>query len=96
MGSICYYGVTQCVSEKIATRYLKLDATLGACGSTKNNNKRIGAEEEANAPLQLTLKAFSNPVQDIMTLEVLAPRAGEAPSRCLTWRAAPGRRAAKR
>ena len=74
--TVCYYGVTQCVSEKIAQRYLKLGATLGACGS---GNARIGVEEiVANAPLQLSVKAFPNPVQDAVTLEVLAPTAGVA------------------
>jgi hypothetical protein len=70
--TICYYGVTQCVSEKIAARYLKLGATIGGCGT---GNARIGVEE-ASVPLQLSLKAFPNPVQDAMTLEVLAPNAG--------------------
>ncbi len=72
--TICYYGVTQCVSEKIAQRYLKLGATLGACGG----NTRQGVEEAASAPLQLSLKAFPNPVQDAVTLEVLGPKAGPA------------------
>ncbi|GHB58220.1 hypothetical protein GCM10007390_09630 [Persicitalea jodogahamensis] len=70
--TICYYGVTQCVSEKIAERYLKLGATLGGCGT---GNARIGAEE-TNVPLQLSLQAYPNPVQDVVTLEVLAPTAG--------------------
>ncbi len=72
--TICYYGVTQCVSEKIAQRYLKLGATLGGCGT---GNARIGAEE-TSAPLQLALKAYPNPMQDAVTLEVLTPSAGEA------------------
>ncbi|GHB58136.1 FG-GAP-like repeat-containing protein [Persicitalea jodogahamensis] len=72
--TICYYGVTQCVSEKIAKRYLRLGATIGGCG----NNARIGVEETTNAPLQLSVKAFPNPVQDAVTLEVLAPGAGVA------------------
>ncbi len=73
--TICYYGVTQCVSEKIAERYLKLGATLGGCGN--GSNTRIGVEE-TNAPLTLSLRAFPNPVQDAVTLEVLAPTAGPA------------------
>ncbi|GHB58249.1 hypothetical protein GCM10007390_09670 [Persicitalea jodogahamensis] len=72
---ICYYGVTQCVSEKIAQRYLKLGATLGGCGTGR---ARIGVAESDKLPLQLALKAFPNPVQDAMTLEVLAPSAGPA------------------
>jgi hypothetical protein len=31
METICYYGVTLKVSEKIAKRYVKLGATYGAC-----------------------------------------------------------------
>ena len=30
--TICYYGVTMTVSTKIAKRYFKLGATMGACG----------------------------------------------------------------
>ncbi len=71
--TICYYGVTQCVSEKIAARYLKLGATIGGCGT---GNARLGVPESAALPLQLSLKAFPNPVQDAVTLEVLAPNAG--------------------
>ncbi len=73
MVSICYYGVSQCVSEKIAKNYLKLGATLGDCGA---NNVRLGVPESDELPLQLSLKAFPNPVQDLVTVEVLAPRAG--------------------
>ncbi len=69
---ICYYGVTQCVSKKIADRYLKLGATMGGCGSSA---ARIGYEQEQ---LELSLNAFPNPVQDELTLEVLAPVAGAA------------------
>ncbi len=78
--SICYYGVTQCVSEKIAARYLKLGATLGGCGSSA---ARIGVAESAElspggVPLQLTLKSYPNPAIDAVTVEVLAPTAGAA------------------
>ncbi len=71
--TICYYGVTQCVSEKIAARYLKLGATLGGCGSSA---ARIGVEESSERPLELSLKAYPNPVADLVTVQVLAPRAG--------------------
>lgn len=30
--TICYYGVTLKVSEKVAKRYVKMGATYGACG----------------------------------------------------------------
>ena len=36
METICYYGVTLKVSEKIAKRYVKLGATYGACGEQQN------------------------------------------------------------
>ena len=32
MMTICYYGVTMKVSQKVAKRYMKLGATMGACG----------------------------------------------------------------
>ncbi len=69
--TICYYGVTQCVSQKIAARYLKLGATLGGCGSSA----RMSYETET-MPLKLSLKAYPNPVQDAVTVEVLSPTAG--------------------
>ncbi len=71
--TICYYGVTQCVSEKIAKRYLRLGATIGGCGT---GNARIGVEESSELPLSLSLRAFPNPVQDAVMVEVLAPTAG--------------------
>ncbi|GHB57833.1 SBBP repeat-containing protein [Persicitalea jodogahamensis] len=73
--TICYYGVTQCVSEKIAKRYLKLGATIGGCGSSAG---RIGVEESSELPLQLSLKAYPNPVLDAVTVEVLSRMAGSA------------------
>jgi hypothetical protein len=30
--TICYYGVTLTVSQKVAKRYVKMGATYGACG----------------------------------------------------------------
>ena len=76
--TICYYGVTMCVSEKIAKNYLKLGATIGGCST---DNARLAAEEtgqlpSGNASLQLSLKAYPNPVHDAVTVEVLAPTAG--------------------
>ena len=74
--TICYFGVTQCVSEKIAARYLKLGATLGGCGG--NSAARLGVERVSERPLELSLKAYPNPVQDLVTVEILAPNAGAA------------------
>ena len=75
--TICYYGVTQCVSEKVAERYLKLGARLGGCGG--NPSGRVGVEEiSGELPLQLSLKAYPNPVQDAVRVGVLAPTAGAA------------------
>ena len=76
--TICYYGVTQCVPEKIAKRYLRLGATLGSCGSSA---ARIGVAEAGEVPsgdasLQLSLKAYPNPVRDAVTVKVLSPAAG--------------------
>ncbi|WP_373516042.1 reprolysin-like metallopeptidase, partial [Persicitalea sp.] len=71
---ICYYGVEQCVSQKIADRYMKLGATMGGCNSG-SKAARLGVGETGE--LTLSLKAFPNPVQDAVTLEVLAPEAGE-------------------
>ncbi|GHB68230.1 ExeM/NucH family extracellular endonuclease [Persicitalea jodogahamensis] len=65
--TICYYGVTQCVSEKIAERYLKLGATIGGCGS----NARIGAEEvSAEKPFALSVQAYPNPTTGALTLRI--------------------------
>nr|WP_189563179.1 Ig-like domain-containing protein [Persicitalea jodogahamensis] len=74
--TICYYGVTQCVSEKIAERYLKLGATMGACGS---GNARIGVEETALAsPFELSVKGYPNPTQGVLTVEVISRITGPA------------------
>jgi predicted extracellular nuclease len=73
---ICYYGVTQCVSEKVARNYLRIGATLGACNA---GNTRISYEPQTSEiSLQLTLKAYPNPVQDAVKVEVLNPVVGEA------------------
>jgi hypothetical protein len=75
--TICYYGVTQCVNQKTAERYLKLGARLGACGS--GVAARIGYEEvRSDAPLSLGLGAYPNPVVDAVRVELLAPQAGPA------------------
>lgn len=34
--TICYYGVTLTVSQKVAKRYIKLGATPGPCGKDCN------------------------------------------------------------
>ncbi len=72
---ICYYGVTQCVSEKIAERYLKLGATLGPCNV---GNTRISYEETTPARLTLSLQAYPNPTSDQLTVLVQSPMAGMA------------------
>jgi len=74
--TICYFGVTQCVSEKIAERFLELGARLGGCGS--GVAARVGVAESEELPLQLTLKAYPNPVQDAVTVEILSRVAGIA------------------
>lgn len=75
--SICYYGVTLCVSPKIAKNYLKLGATLGACGS--NSSARIGVEEQGGeAPLSLSVKAYPNPTSGSLAVEVNSVVAGPA------------------
>jgi hypothetical protein len=74
---ICYYGVTQCVSEKIAKNYLRLGATLGACGSGSNSPARIGVEESASdSPFELSVKGYPNPTQGELTVEVMSKISG--------------------
>ncbi len=68
--------MTQCVSEKIAKRYLRLGATMGACGS--GGVARIGYETPGSEGLGLSVAAFPNPAIDALTLRVLAPQAGAA------------------
>ncbi|WP_373514867.1 ExeM/NucH family extracellular endonuclease [Persicitalea sp.] len=73
--TICYYGVTQCVSEKIAERYLKLGATIGGCGT----NARIGAEEiVTEKPFSLSAQAFPNPTTGTLTLRIQSVMSGPA------------------
>ncbi len=74
--TICYYGVTQCVSEKIAERYLKLGATIGGCGT---GNARIGAEEIlVEKPLSLSTLAYPNPTTGTLTLRIQSVMSGPA------------------
>lgn len=74
---IGYYGVSQCVSEKIAQRYLKLGATLGGCNS--NVPTRIGYElEAAESALSLRVKAYPNPTRGMVNVEVYSVVAGAA------------------
>jgi hypothetical protein len=74
--TICYYGITQCVSEKIAERYLKLGATLGGCGSSAI---RTGYEESTSEPaLSLSVRAYPNPTTGRVMVEVQSPEAGTA------------------
>ncbi len=74
--TICYYGVTQCVSEKIAARYVKLGATIGGCGT---GNARIGVEETGlEAPFALSVKGYPNPTQGGLTVEVMSRISGPA------------------
>jgi len=74
--TVCYYGVTHCVSEKIAARYLRLGATIGGCGSS---SARIGVEETAlDAPFSLSVKGYPNPTQGDLTLEVMSKITGPA------------------
>ncbi|WP_373511292.1 Ig-like domain-containing protein, partial [Persicitalea sp.] len=73
---VCYYGVTHCVTKKIADRYLKLGAKLGACGS---GNARIGVEESVpEVPFALSMKGYPNPTAGNLTLEVLSEISGPA------------------
>ena len=74
--TICYYGVTQCVSEKIAERYLKLGATLGGCGS---GAARTGYEQSPLEPvLNLSVRAYPNPTTGQVMVEAQSPVAGTA------------------
>ena len=69
---ICYYGTTQCVSTKIAKNYMKLGATIGACGTS---NVRISSEILPTGPevTTLTLTAGPNPSQGRFTLDIDLP-----------------------
>lgn len=74
--TICYYGVTQCVTEKIAERLLKVGATLGSCGT---GSARLGAEEAAaEKTLTLSVLAFPNPTTGTVTVRIQNPASGPA------------------
>ncbi len=50
---------------------------LGSCGS-QNPAARLGVEELSVQPLSLSLKAYPNPVQDALTVEILSRVVGMA------------------
>ena len=74
---VCYYGTSLCVNEKTAKNYLKLGATLGACGSGNNSPARIGVEEPtSDSPFELSVKGYPNPTQGDLTVEVMSKISG--------------------
>lgn len=72
---VCFYGNSVCVPPIIAERLLKSGARPGGCNA---GNARIAAEEISERPLKMSLKAYPNPVRDIVTVEVIAVVAGPA------------------
>jgi len=64
-------------NQNMTICYFKLGATMGGCNA--RNGSRIGYEAATTElPLQLTVKAYPNPVQDAVTVEVLSRVAGIA------------------
>ncbi len=72
---MCYQGREVCVAPYLVPTYQRYGATLGACGTAST---RIGVQESAELPFQLSLKAYPNPAQDAVTVEVLSPTTGPA------------------
>lgn len=74
--SLCYQGREVCVAPYLVPTYQRYGATVGSC----KGRARIAAEEAVaeQAVLTLTLKAYPNPVQDVVTVEVLSRVAGMA------------------
>ncbi len=68
---MCYQGKVVCVAPYLVPTYQRYGATLGAC---KNDPSRIGYEfiETREVPLAMTLKAYPNPAQDAITVEVMS------------------------
>jgi hypothetical protein len=69
---ICYYGTTQCVTTKAARNFMKIGATIGACGTP---NVRLSSEILPTEPevTTLTLTAGPNPSQGRFTLDITLP-----------------------
>ncbi|MPR33638.1 choice-of-anchor Q domain-containing protein [Salmonirosea aquatica] len=73
---MCQGGRETCVAQYLVPTYLRFGYTLGGCNSS--TPARIGYEQAQEVPLSLSLKAYPNPTQDALTVEVLAPVAGMA------------------
>lgn len=69
---ICHYGITQCVTTKSAKNFMKIGATIDACGTP---NVRLSSEILPTGPevTTLTLTAGSNPSQGRFTLDISLP-----------------------
>ncbi|MBU1821874.1 MAG: SBBP repeat-containing protein, partial [Bacteroidetes bacterium] len=74
---VCHNGKELCISANAVATHLAHGDQLGSCGS-QNPAARLGAEELSVQPPQLSLKAYPNPVQDAVTVEVLSRVAGMA------------------
>ncbi len=73
---MCYQGREVCVAPYLVPTYQRYGAALGGCGT---GSARLEFEAQADkVSLQLSLGAYPNPVVDAVTVEVLAPKAGEA------------------
>ncbi len=73
---MCYQGREVCVAPYLVPTYQRYGAMLGDCNA---GNTRLSYEAaRSDAPLTLSLKAYPNPVQDAVTVELLAPQAGAA------------------
>ncbi len=61
MTTICYYGVTMKVSQKIAKRYLKLGATMGGCGEKQPEECPLGTfpSKEGCVPIIIWIPELS-------------------------------------
>ncbi|GHB58159.1 hypothetical protein GCM10007390_09540 [Persicitalea jodogahamensis] len=73
--TVCHNGHEICISPNAVQAHLDHGDYLGGCG---NATARLSAEVATNTPLTLSLQAYPNPVQDVVTLDVLAPTAGAA------------------
>ncbi len=73
---MCYQGREVCVAPYLVPTYQRYGGTLDGCPA---NNLRISYEPQAEEPpLTLSLKAYPNPVQDVVTVEVRSRVAGKA------------------
>ncbi len=75
---MCYQGREVCVAPYLVPTYQRYGGTLGGCQSKVPLRLSYEPTSSEGVPVSLSMKPYPNPVQDAVTVEVLASAAGMA------------------